>query len=146
MAGCWFHHSPKLNSFCLVAGCCEACGQPPTCGQGGGNALRFPQLANRACAVRRGSAQPTVHKFTAPPRHGVKPPVPSPPSIGPGTPRPVFASRVPDADAADCTSRRLIKAALLFDAVGRWTQEDPFVLHGPPQALNKDVVARVRPC
>src|SRR5207248_5793139 len=32
------------------------------------------------------------------------------------------------------------KAALLFDAVGRWTQVDPFVLHGPPQALNKDVV------
>jgi len=22
----------------LAAGCCEACGQPPTCGQGGGNA------------------------------------------------------------------------------------------------------------
>src|SRR3954447_24194084 len=32
------------------------------------------------------------------------------------------------------------KAALLFDAVGRWTQVDPFVLHGPPQALDKDVV------
>jgi hypothetical protein len=34
----------------------------------------------------------------------------------------------------------LTKAALLFDAVGRWTQVDPFVLHGPPQALDKDVV------
>src|SRR5256885_7852253 len=32
------------------------------------------------------------------------------------------------------------KTALLFDAVGRWAQVDPFVLHGPPQALDKDVV------
>src|SRR5258707_13219373 len=32
------------------------------------------------------------------------------------------------------------KAALLFDAVGRWAQIDPFVLHGPPQALDEDVV------
>ena len=32
------------------------------------------------------------------------------------------------------------KAALLFDAVGGWAQIDPFVLHGPPQALDKDVV------
>src|SRR5689334_12002784 len=32
------------------------------------------------------------------------------------------------------------KAALLFDAVGRWAQVDPFVLHRPPQALDKDVV------
>jgi len=32
------------------------------------------------------------------------------------------------------------KAALLFDAVGRWTQIDPFVLHGPPQALDEDVI------
>src|ERR1700751_3265209 len=36
--GCWFHPSPKSNSSCFIAGCCEACGQPPTCGQGGGNA------------------------------------------------------------------------------------------------------------
>src|ERR1700757_1141794 len=34
----------------------------------------------------------------------------------------------------------LAKAALLFDAVGRWTQVDPFVVHGPPQALDEDVV------
>src|SRR5271155_1349332 len=34
----------------------------------------------------------------------------------------------------------LSKAALLFDAVGHWPQVDPFVLHGPPQALDKDVV------
>src|SRR3954452_8869408 len=32
------------------------------------------------------------------------------------------------------------KAALLFNAVGRWAQIDPFMLHGPPQALDKDVV------
>src|SRR5437016_11891526 len=32
------------------------------------------------------------------------------------------------------------KAALLFDAVGGRAQIDPFVLHGPPQALDKDVV------
>src|SRR6478736_3890739 len=34
----------------------------------------------------------------------------------------------------------LAKTALLFDAVGRWAQVDPFVLHGPPQALDEDVV------
>src|SRR5580704_2854143 len=34
----------------------------------------------------------------------------------------------------------LAKAALLFDAVGRWAQVDPFVLHSPPQALDEDVV------
>src|ERR1700756_2412334 len=36
--------------------------------------------------------------------------------------------------------KELGKAALLFDALGRWAQIDPFVLHGPPQALDKDVV------
>src|SRR6201987_3646106 len=34
----------------------------------------------------------------------------------------------------------LAKATLLFDAVGGRTQIDPLVLHGPPQALDKDVV------
>src|ERR1700750_2855294 len=34
----------------------------------------------------------------------------------------------------------LCKAALLFDAVGRWEHVDAFVVHGPPQALDKDVV------
>ena len=68
----------------------------------------FPGLSigDRACAVRRGSAQPTVHKFTAPARHGVRRPAPSPPLIGRGKPRPVFASRAPDADVADYTRRR----------------------------------------
>ena len=141
VAGCWFHLSPKSNSSCLVAGCCEACGQPPTCGQGGGNAWRFPSLSigDRACAVRRGSAQPTVHKFTAPPRHGVRRPVPTPPSIGRGT-----LVRCSPAERLMRTPQiipveELAKAALLFDAVGRWTQVDPFVLHGPPQALDEDV-------
>src|SRR6202047_1601527 len=32
------------------------------------------------------------------------------------------------------------KAALLFDAVGRWAQVDPFVLHGPPPALDEALV------
>src|SRR6266704_1991699 len=32
------------------------------------------------------------------------------------------------------------EAALLFDTVGRRTQIDPFVLHGPPQALDEDVI------
>src|SRR6202043_2144678 len=36
--------------------------------------------------------------------------------------------------------KELAKAALLFDAVGRRAQVDPFVLHGPPQALDEDVV------
>src|SRR6201998_3069799 len=47
VAGCWFHDSPKSNSSCLAAGCCEACGQPPTCGQGGGTAWLFPRLVHR---------------------------------------------------------------------------------------------------
>src|SRR5438876_1762228 len=35
---------------------------------------------------------------------------------------------------------KLAKAALLFDAVGGGAQVDPFVLHGPPQALDEDIV------
>ena len=34
----------------------------------------------------------------------------------------------------------LAKAALLFDAVRRWAHVDPFVVHGPPQALDEDAV------
>src|SRR6478672_7712368 len=34
----------------------------------------------------------------------------------------------------------LTKATLLFDAIRRWAQVDPFMLHGPPQALDEDVV------
>src|SRR5580700_7849078 len=36
--------------------------------------------------------------------------------------------------------KELAKAALLFDSIGRWAQVDPFVLHGPLQALDEDVV------
>src|ERR1700741_102481 len=36
--------------------------------------------------------------------------------------------------------KELGKAALLLDAVGSWAQINPFVLHGPPQALDKDIV------
>ena len=68
----------------------------------------FPGLSmgDRARAVRQGSAQPTVHKITALARHGVRRPVPSQPLVGRGKPRSVFASRAPDADAADYTRRR----------------------------------------
>jgi hypothetical protein len=66
VAGCWFHHSPKLNSFCLVAGCCEACGQRLTCGQGGGNAWRFPRLVHRGPRWRgQPLAYPAVQKSGA---------------------------------------------------------------------------------
>jgi hypothetical protein len=34
--------------------------------------FRGLSIGDRAGAVRRGSAQPTVHKFTAPARHGVR--------------------------------------------------------------------------
>ena len=65
-----FKDSPKSNSSCLVVGCCEACGQPPTCGQGGGNALRFPRLIHRAPRWRGqagiGAADcPQIHSTTS---------------------------------------------------------------------------------
>src|SRR5271154_1001778 len=43
---------PEIKSPRVVAGCCEACGQPPTCGQGGGNASRFPRLVHRGPRLR----------------------------------------------------------------------------------------------
>jgi hypothetical protein len=88
----------------------------------------------------RGSAQPTVHKFTASARDGVRRPVPSLSSIGRGKPRSACASRGPDADVADYTSRRTRQGCASFDAIGGCAQVDPFVLRGPPQALDKDVV------
>src|SRR5207248_6776622 len=92
----------------LLRGAVKLVGSRRPVGKVGETHSVFPGLSigDRAGAVRRGSAQPTVHKFTAPPRHGVRRPVPSPPSIGRGKPRPVFASRAPDADAADYTSRK----------------------------------------
>ena len=66
----------------------------------------FPGLTIGDCAraVRRGSAPPTVHKFTAPARHRVRQPVPSLSLIGRDKPHLVCASRAPDADAGDYTS------------------------------------------
>ena len=109
VAGGRFHHSRNQTQPLLLLWRCEACGQPPTCGQGGGTARRFPRLVHRdrACAVRRASAQPTVHKFTASMRHRVTPPPPRLAQACRSRPRPVFATRVPDADGADCTSRRI---------------------------------------
>jgi hypothetical protein len=82
------------NHPVLLRSAMKLVGQPLTCGQDGGNALRFPHLVHgdRAGTVRRGSAQPTVHKFTAPARHGVRRPVPSLSLIGRGKPRSVCAS------------------------------------------------------
>jgi hypothetical protein len=59
----------------------------------------------------------------------------------------VFASRAPDAlmrTPQIIPVEEFAKAALLFDAVGRGAQVDPFVLHGPPQALDEDVVGQRR--
>src|SRR5204863_10019402 len=90
----------------------------------------FPGLSigDRACAVRRGSAQPTVHKFTAPAWHGVRRPVPSQPLIGRGKPRPVYASRAPDADAADCTNRRTRQGCASVRC--RWPPESVTIFRG----------------
>jgi hypothetical protein len=92
----------------LLRGAVKLVGSRRPVGKAGETHGVFPGLSigDRAGAVRRGSAQPTVHKFTAPPCHGVRRPVPSPLSIGRGKPRPVFASRAPDADVADYTSQR----------------------------------------
>src|SRR6266478_4587812 len=68
--------------------------------------FRGLSMGDRAGAVRRGSAQPTVHKFTTPPCHCVTRPVRGLARAGRNRPRPVFATRAPDADAADYTSRR----------------------------------------
>src|SRR4029077_19230658 len=77
----------------------------------------FPGLSigDRACAVRRGSAQPTVHKFTAPPRHRVRRPVPSTTS----------------SSSACGGVKKRAKAALLFDAVGGGTVKHEWVYLRP---------------
>src|SRR5438552_5122599 len=93
---------------CCCGGAVKLVGSRRPVGKVGETHRVFPDLSigDRACAVRRGSAQPTVHKFTAPPRQGVTRPVPLQPWVRRDKPRPVFASRAPDADAADYTSRR----------------------------------------
>ena len=113
----------RIDRF-LLRGAVKLVGSRRPVGKVGETHGVFPGLSigDRAGAVRRGSAQPTVHKFTAPPRHGVRQPVPMQPSIGRGTPRPVFASRAPDADVADYTSQRTRQGCAFFSiplAAGR---------------------------
>src|SRR6202011_3682744 len=97
----------RIDRF-LLWGAVKLVGSRRPVGKAGETHGVFPGLSigDRAGAVRRGSAQPTVHKFTAPPLHGVRRPVRWSPSIGRGKPRPGFASRAPDADGADYTRRR----------------------------------------
>jgi hypothetical protein len=66
-----FHLSRNQNQSLMLLRCCEVCGQPPTCGQGGGNAERFPRLVHRGPRLRGqagiGAADcPQIHS-TAPP-------------------------------------------------------------------------------
>src|SRR5438105_13837560 len=85
---------------CCCGGVVKLVGSRRPVGKVGETHGVFPGLSigDRASAVRRGSAQPTVHKFTAPPWHGVTRPVPLQPWVRRDKPRPVFASRAPDAD------------------------------------------------
>jgi hypothetical protein len=77
VAGCSFHHSPKSIHPVLLWGAVKLVGSRRPVGKVGETHGVFPGLSigDRAGAVRWGSAQPTVHKFTAPPRHGVRRPV-----------------------------------------------------------------------
>src|SRR6202048_4816444 len=83
IAGCWFHDSRNQIHAVLLRGAVKLVGSRRPVGKLGETRSVFPGLSigDRACAVRRGSAQPTVHKFTAPPRHRVRRPVLSQPSI-----------------------------------------------------------------
>ena len=78
----------------LLRGAVKLVGSRRPVGKAGETHGVFPGLSigDRAGAVRRGSAQPTVHKFMAPPRHGLRRLVPAQASTGRGTPRPGFAS------------------------------------------------------
>src|SRR6201995_2155560 len=72
----------------LLRGAVKLVGSRRPVGKVGETQGVFPGLSigDRAGADRRGSSQPTVHKFTAPYCHGVRRPVPSPPPIGRGKP------------------------------------------------------------
>ena len=104
-------------------------------------------IGDRAGAVKRGSAQPTVHLFIAPAWHGVRRPVPTP-LIGRG--KPVRCSpaerlmRTPQIISV----KELGKAALLFYSIGRWTKLDPFVFTSTTSARRRCCrgSARVHPC
>ena len=93
---------------CCCGGAVKLVGSRRPVGKVGETQGVFPSLSigDRACAVRRASAQPTVHKFTASLRHRVTLPLPWLAQACRSRPRPVFATRVPDADGAGCTSRR----------------------------------------
>src|SRR5580704_10914289 len=71
----------RIDRF-LLWGAVKLVGSRRPVGKVGETHCVFPGLSigDRACAVRWGSTQPTVHKFTAPPRHGVRRPVASQPS------------------------------------------------------------------
>jgi hypothetical protein len=71
VAGGRFHLSRNQNQSLMLLRCCEACGQPPACGQGGGNAERFPRLVHRRPRLRGqagiGAADcPQIHSVPAP--------------------------------------------------------------------------------
>ena len=102
----------------------------------------FPGLSigDRAGAVRRASAQPTVHKFAASLRHRITQPLPSSASPCRNTFHPVFASPETDAGEPVVPVEERGETALLLESIGRRSQIDPLVLHRPPQALNEDVV------
>jgi len=62
---------PEIKFILSRCGVCEACGQPTTCGQGGGNAWRFPRLVHRGPRLRGqagiGAADcPQIHSTTSP--------------------------------------------------------------------------------
>src|SRR5436309_7685982 len=132
----------KSNDPVLLRSAVKLVGSRRPVGKVGETHCVFPGLSigDRACAVRRGSAQPTVHKFIA--LLGM--------ASGGQCGRSHSLAEVSLVRRAPAERlmwppqiipvEKLGQAALLFDAVGRWPQVDPFVLHGPPQALDKDVV------
>src|SRR3989442_7659561 len=121
---------------------CEACGQPPTCGQGGGNAERFPGLSMGTALAgsggdRRSRLSTNSQRLRAIALRGLCGGWLEPAEIGlVRCSPPERLMRTPPIIPVE----ELGEAALLFDAVGRRTQIDPFVLDGPPQALDEDVV------
>jgi hypothetical protein len=79
VAGGKFHHSRNQTQPLLLLWRCEACGQPPTCGQGGGTARRFPRLVHRGPRLRGqagiGAADgPQIHSVYAPSRYAAAAP------------------------------------------------------------------------
>src|SRR6267143_2804245 len=100
---------PESKFISCCCGVVKLVGSRRPVGKVGETQSVFPGLSmgDRACAVRRGSAQPTVHKFTALPCHRVTRPVRRLARAGRNSPLPGFATRAPYADSADDTIRRL---------------------------------------